>query len=69
MAFLYSSYIIVYAVAGSLLGKYVDTVFREDQNITRALTNVGGVQFTFVSPSPAVTPPLASLVADLLLVL
>jgi hypothetical protein len=48
MAFLYSTYIIVYAVAGSLLGKYVDKVFKEDKNITRALTNIGGVHFTFV---------------------
>jgi hypothetical protein len=48
MAFLYSTYIIIFAVAGSLLGQYVDKVFKEDQNITRALTNIGGVQFTCV---------------------
>lgn len=48
MAFLYSTYIIFFAVAGSLLGQYVDKVFQEDKNITRALTNIGGVQFTCV---------------------
>ena len=43
MAFLYSSYIIVYAILGSLLGKYIDSVFAKDKNIYRALINIGGV--------------------------
>ncbi|KAG8794707.1 hypothetical protein FRC16_010385 [Serendipita sp. 398] len=46
MAFLYSSYIIIYAILGSLLGTYIDKVFTADGNIYRALVNIGGVQFT-----------------------
>jgi hypothetical protein len=43
MAFLYSTYIIIYAILGSLLGTYIDSVFKADGNIYRALTNIGGV--------------------------
>ncbi|KAL7414355.1 major facilitator superfamily domain-containing protein [Mrakia frigida] len=49
MAFLFSSYIILYAVLGSLLGKYIDIVFAEDKHIYKALVNVGGVQFTVLA--------------------
>jgi hypothetical protein len=49
MAFLFSAYIIIYAVLGSLLGKYIDSVFKKDKNIYRALVNIGGVQFTVLS--------------------
>ncbi|KAG8806330.1 hypothetical protein FRC19_007312 [Serendipita sp. 401] len=49
MAFLYSSYIITYAILGSLLGTYIDKVFARDGNIYRALLNIGGVQFTVLS--------------------
>lgn len=49
MAFLFSAYIIIYAVLGSLLGKYIDNVFKKDKNIYRALVNIGGVQFTVLS--------------------
>lgn len=43
MAFLYSVYIITYAILGSLLGTYIDDVFAKDGNIERALVNIGGV--------------------------
>ena len=43
MAFLYSAYIITYAILGSLLGTYIDDVFNQDGNIYRALYNIGGV--------------------------
>ena len=49
MAFLFSAYIIIYAVLGSLLGRYIDSVFKKDKNIYRALVNVGGIQFTVLS--------------------
>ena len=48
MAFLYSSYIIIYAILGSMLGTYIDKVYKEDGNIYRALTNIGGVQVRLV---------------------
>jgi len=43
MAFLYSSYIIIYAILGTLLGTYIDSVYAQDKNVYRALVNVGGV--------------------------
>jgi len=43
MAFLYSTYIIIYAILGSLLGTYIDSVYAQDKNVYRALVNVGGV--------------------------
>ncbi|CCA73644.1 hypothetical protein PIIN_07597 [Serendipita indica DSM 11827] len=49
MAFLYSSYIIMYAILGSMLGTYIDKVYKEDGNIYRALVNVGGVHFTVLA--------------------
>ncbi|KAG8766720.1 hypothetical protein FRC20_006190 [Serendipita sp. 405] len=49
MSFLYSSYIIIYAILGAVLGSYIDKVFKEDGNIYRALINVGGVHFTILS--------------------
>jgi hypothetical protein len=33
MSFLYSTYIIVYAVAGSLLGRYIDAQYKKDKNL------------------------------------
>lgn len=47
IAFLYSAYIIIYAILGSVLGTYIDEVFAKDGNIYRVLVNLGGVQ---VSP-------------------
>lgn len=43
MAFLYSTYIVLYAILGSLLGTYIDNVFSKDGNVDRALINIGGV--------------------------
>ena len=53
MAFLYSAYIIIYAILGSLLGTYIDGVFAKDGNIIRALTNIGGVQVSTFSHLPS----------------
>lgn len=57
MAFLFSTYIIVYAVLGSLLGKVIDSMFAQDKNVIRALKTVGGVQ---VRPLPLLPPSLHS---------
>ncbi|EXJ70011.1 uncharacterized protein A1O5_07084 [Cladophialophora psammophila CBS 110553] len=51
MAFLYSTYIVIYAICSPLLGRYIDRVYAETGgsdggNIHRAIRNVGGVQFT-----------------------
>ena len=57
MAFLYSTYIITYAILGSLLGTYIDTVFTADGNIERALFNIGGVHVStpsYLASSPSV---------------
>jgi len=48
MAFLYSSYIIVYAVLGTLLGTHIDRVFKQDGNIFRALRDIGSIHFTVI---------------------
>ncbi|KAL7416275.1 hypothetical protein BDY24DRAFT_412485 [Mrakia frigida] len=42
MAFLFSSYIILYAILGSVLGSYIDKVYNRDGNIYDALVYVGG---------------------------
>lgn len=49
MAFLYSSYIILYAVINPLLGKYIDSVYAAQNTIRPALLYTAGVQFTIVS--------------------
>ncbi|CAF1275895.1 unnamed protein product [Rotaria magnacalcarata] len=49
MAFLYSSYIILYAIANPLLGIYIDSVYNAQKTIRPALIYTGGVQFTMVS--------------------
>lgn len=49
MAFLYSSYIILYAIANPLLGIYIDSVYNEQGTIRPALINTAGVQFTIVT--------------------
>ncbi|KAH9867567.1 hypothetical protein IAQ61_008161 [Plenodomus lingam] len=47
MAFLYSSYIVTYAIASALLGTYIDRVSdRNNEEIQPAIFNVAGVQFT-----------------------
>lgn len=50
MAFLYSTYIIIYAVANPLLGKYIDRVSAsKNLDISSAIQNIAGVQFTIIS--------------------
>ena len=52
MAFLYSTYIIIYAIANPLLGKYVDGVYsttggaENGGTVFTAVRNIAGVQFT-----------------------
>lgn len=49
MAFLYSSYIVTYAIASVCLGTYIDRVSATNHdNIQPAILNVGGVQFTII---------------------
>ncbi|KAF9921048.1 hypothetical protein FBU30_008967 [Linnemannia zychae] len=49
MAFLYSFYIILYAVLGPLLGKHIDYVKSSNAgDIRPALRNVGGIMYTVV---------------------
>ncbi|KAL3468807.1 hypothetical protein BJX99DRAFT_101219 [Aspergillus californicus] len=55
MAFLYSTYIVVYAIASPILGSYIDHVYTKtggsegEGNIFEAIRNVGSVQFTVVA--------------------
>lgn len=49
MAFLYSSYIVTYAIASVSLGTYIDRVSdRNNEQIQPAILNVAGVQFTII---------------------
>jgi hypothetical protein len=55
MAFLYSTYIVIYAITQPLLGKYVDRVFAATGGssgggtVQGAIQNIAGVQFTIIS--------------------
>lgn len=50
MAFLYSSYIVTYAIASVCLGTYIDRVSdRNNEEVQSAIFNVAGVQFTVIS--------------------
>ena len=54
MAFLYSINIILMAVASPLLGRYIDSVYRQTGgsnggNIYDAIKSIGGVQFTVIA--------------------
>lgn len=50
MAFLYSTYIVIYAITSPLLGRYIDNVSkRNGGNISEAFRNIAGVQFTIIS--------------------
>jgi MFS family permease len=50
MAFLYSTYIIVYSIASPLLGTYVDNVSAKNNgDVHEAMFNIAGVQFTIIS--------------------
>lgn len=51
MAFLYSTYIVTYAIASPLLGRYIDSVYNRTGgsrggDIHEAIRNIAGVQFT-----------------------
>lgn len=49
MAFLYSTYIVIYAIANPLIGRYIDRVSKEnDGDIHSAVRNFAGVQFTVI---------------------
>jgi MFS family permease len=48
MAFLYSSYIIIYAIANPFLGKHIDNVYKSRKTIRPALVYTVGVQFTLI---------------------
>ena len=48
MSFLYSSYIIIYAIANPFLGKYIDHVYKINGTIRPALVYTAGVQFTLI---------------------
>ena len=53
MAFLYSTYIVIYAICSPLLGRYIDSVYASTDgsnggDIHRAIRNVAGVQFTIL---------------------
>ena len=49
MAFLYSSYIIIYAIANPLLGLYLDKVYYSTGSVRPALVYTVGVQMTIIS--------------------
>ena len=49
MAFLYSSYIILYAIANPLLGIYIDSVYNSTGSVRQALLYTGGVQLTVIA--------------------
>jgi hypothetical protein len=50
MAFLYSTYIILYAITSPTLGKYIDKISAENSgDIHLAMRNIAGVQFTIVA--------------------
>jgi len=64
MAFLYSTYIVLYAIASPLLGRYIDRVYAETGgsanggNIHGALVNISGVHFSESPPPPSpLCPP------------
>ncbi|KAK1992137.1 hypothetical protein LX36DRAFT_589019 [Colletotrichum falcatum] len=48
MAFLYSFYIVTYAIAGTLLGRYLDDVYNRTGSVREALVHTAGVQFTVI---------------------
>lgn len=49
MAFLYSSYIVTYAIASVSLGTYIDRVSdKNNEQVQSAIFSVAGVQFTVI---------------------
>lgn len=55
MSFLYSTYIVIYAICNPLLGRYVDGVFARTGGsdnggtVNSAVENIAGVQFTLIA--------------------
>lgn len=49
MAFLYSTYIVTYAILGSVLGRYIDHIWNTEKSAKTALINIGGVQFSVLA--------------------
>lgn len=49
MAFLYSSYIVIYAIANPLLGRYIDGVYDREKDIRPAILYTGAVQLSIIS--------------------
>lgn len=50
MAFLYSTYIVLYAIASVCLGTYIDHIsFVNKDEIQPAIRNVAGIQFTIIA--------------------
>ena len=48
MAFLYSSYIIIYAILNPILGKYIDQVYNATGSVRPALLNTAAIQLTII---------------------
>ena len=48
MAFLYSSYIIIYAILNPILGKYIDQVYNSSGSVRPALLNTAAIQLTII---------------------
>jgi len=48
MAFLYSTYIVIYAILSPVLGGYVDGFLKKGGTPQDVLKNVGGIQFTVI---------------------
>ncbi len=49
MAFLYSSYIIIYAILNPILGIYIDYVYNLTGSVRPALVNTAAIQLTIIS--------------------
>ena len=49
MAFLYSSYIILYAILNPLLGKYIDSIYNSQATVRPALLYTAAVQLSIIS--------------------
>jgi MFS family permease len=58
MAFLYSSYIIIYAILGTVLGAVIDDIYKKTGGVYWALVYVGGVHVSTSSylPSHVLSP-------------
>lgn len=52
MSFLYTAYVVVYAVCSPMLGRYVDSVYRREHDAHPAIKNIAGVQYRLAFPRP-----------------